>query len=90
MRRLLAPLVLLIIGVAILGYYRDWFTFKTGSDDKKIDINVTVDKDKVKEDEVRAKEKLKELGGQIKEETEKLSDKVKKGAGGKKTDDPPP
>jgi hypothetical protein len=89
MTRLLVLCVLLVIAIAVLGYYRDWFTFTTASDDQKVNIHVTVDKDKVKEDEERAKEKLHKLGGQIKEGAHTLSEKVKEGTKGKKTDEPP-
>ena len=83
MRRLLVLCVLLVIGVVIVGYYRDWFAFRAASDDKKVNIQLTVDPEKVKEDEERAKEK-------IKEETERLSEKVKKATSGKKSDEPVP
>ena len=49
MRRLLFILVVLVAGVAVLGYYRGWFTVS--------DSAVTVDKEKVQEDEAKAKQK---------------------------------
>ena len=78
MKQLLAFGVLVVIGLVILGYYRDWFSLTSSRDPHKVNINVTVDKDKLKEDEQRAKEKIHELGGQIKEGAEKFSEKVKK------------
>jgi len=90
MKRLLAVCLLLVIAVGVFGYFRDWFTFATSSDDQKVNIHVTVDKEKVKEDEQRAKEKIQKLGGQIKEGAGKLSEKVKEGTSGKKTDESPP
>jgi uncharacterized lipoprotein YehR (DUF1307 family) len=75
MKRLLALCVVLVIAVIILGYFRDWFSFTSTSDDRKVKINVTVDKDKVKEDEERAKEKIQNLGSQIKEEADKIRKK---------------
>jgi len=83
MRRLFVVLVVVVIGVIALGYYRDWFKFSTASDSKTVNVNVTVDKEKVKEDEEKAKEKLEGIGGQIKEKTKGLTDKVKKEAGEK-------
>ena len=75
MRRILAVCVLLVIAVCILGYSRGWFAFSSASDDRKVKINVEVNKDKVKEDEERAKEKIQNLGSQIKEEADKIRKK---------------
>ena len=83
MRRLFVVLVVVVIGVIALGYYRDWFKFSTASDSKTVSVNVSVDKEKVKEDKEKAKEKLEEVGGQIKEKTKGLTDKVKNEAGEK-------
>ena len=58
-----------------LGYSRGWFTLSSASDDRKVKINVEVNKDKVKEDEERAKEKIQNLGSQIKEEAGKIRKK---------------
>jgi hypothetical protein len=81
MRRLFVVLVVVVIGVIALGYYREWFKFSTASDSKTVSVNV--DKEKVKEDKEKAKEKLEEVGGQIKEKTKGLTDKVKNEAGEK-------
>jgi len=89
MRGLFVIVVLLLIGVVALGYYRDWFKVTTANDSKAVNVNVTVDKEKVKEDEEKAKEKLKEVGGQIKDKTKGLTDKVKQGGGEKKPGDQP-
>jgi hypothetical protein len=89
MRGLLALCVLLVIAIAVVGYYRDWFTVASTNDNQKTNIQVTVDKEKIKEDEQRAKEKLQKMGSQIKEEAGKISEKVKEGTKGKKTDETP-
>ena len=88
MKRLLALAAILVIVVVAVGLYRGWFSFTTAGDDHKVKIDVTVDKDKVKADEERAKEKLQKLGGQIKEEAEDLSQKAKKGISSKKPEGP--
>jgi hypothetical protein len=88
MRGLFVIVVLLLIGVVALGYYRDWFKVNTTNDSKAVNVNVTVDKEKVKADEEKAKEKLKEVGGEIKEKTKGLTDKAK-GGGEKKPGDQP-
>lgn len=88
MGRLITVLVLVVLGIVVLGYYRDWFKVSTNSDNKAVNVNVRVDKEKLKEDEEKAKEKLKEVGSEIKEKTKGVTDKVK-GAGEKKPGDPP-
>ena len=89
MGRLVILIVLIVIGVAVLGYYRDWFKVSTASDNKAVNVNVRVDKEKLQEDEEKAKEKLKEVGGQIKEKAKGLTDKAKQDGGEKKPSDQP-
>ena len=90
MRGLFAFLALIVIAAIAVSYSRGWFAFTTTRDEQNVNIHMTVDKEKVKEDEGRAKEKIQKLGGQIKEGAEKLSEKVKEGTHGKKADDSHP
>lgn len=78
MRSLLSFLFLLALAIAGLGYYLEWFTVSTDTSGQKVNINVTVDKNKVKEDEGKAKQKLEEAGKTIEEKTKEFSDKLKK------------
>jgi hypothetical protein len=79
MRRLLFVLVVLVAGVAALGYYRGWFTV---SGDADRGINMRVDKEKLKEDEEKAKAKLGGLKGEIQEKADELrKDPAAKAAG---------
>jgi transposase len=71
MKRLLALCAILVIALLILGYFRDWYSFATKNEGQKVNLEVSVDKSKVKEDEEKAKEKLQKLGGQIKDEINK-------------------
>jgi hypothetical protein len=64
MRRLLVVLVVLLAGVAALGYYRGWFTVSTNA--------VTLDKEKLQEDEEKAKAKLEGLRGQVQAQADEL------------------
>ncbi len=82
MRRLLLFLVLVVACVAAVGYYRDWFKLSTASDGQSTNINVTVDKNKVKEDEER-------LVGKIRDQAGEISKKVHKGGDSKDQDDKP-
>jgi hypothetical protein len=77
MGKWLVVLLLLVVGVVALGYYMDWFHFSTGGgkDSGKIDVNVTIDEEKIKADAEKAKEKAKDLGTQAKDKIEDIKDK---------------
>ena len=61
-------IVIVIIGVG-LGFYRGWFTVSGSREtvSHKVDVNLTVDTDKVKEDAQTVKDKASELTGEVKE-----------------------
>ena len=67
MKALLVVVVLLVVGIAGLGFYRGWFqvSSNTNNADHKVNTTFTVDQDKMQED----KERVQELGQQAKEET---------------------
>lgn len=62
MRRLLYLLLFLLLCLGGIGLYRGWFSFtKTSNDrDNKVNVGVTVDKKKIKEDAKEVKDKVKE------------------------------
>ena len=62
MRTLLFVVFLLLIGIAGLGFYRGWFRLSTNSTDQKPSATFTVDKEKIHEDEQKAKDKLQGFG----------------------------
>lgn len=58
-------LLVLILCVVGIGLYRGWFAVSShGADtgDGKVNINLTVDTDKARQDAAKAKEKVTELG----------------------------
>ena len=63
MRRFRSLLIVLAVIVISLGFYRGWFTVSGGreAESHKVDVNLTVDPDKVKEDAGKAQTKLREL-----------------------------
>ena len=65
MRRLFAVLVVLVIGVAALGFYRGWFNVEW---EKKPDgtgqVTGTVDENKIQQDRKAAEEKVRGIGQQ--------------------------
>ena len=77
MKNLLVVVVLLLVGIAGLGFYRGWFHLSTNSTDQKPSATITMDKDKIHADEEMAKEKVQGLGQKMKEKTGGLTDKVK-------------
>jgi len=77
MRGLLFVCVLLVTGVAGLGFYQGWFHLSTDSADDKSNVTFTVDQDKFKKDEEKAKEKVQDLGHQVKKKTTAPTEKAK-------------
>jgi hypothetical protein len=73
MRNLCTLLVLLVIGIGVLGYYRDWFQLSSDSTDKDATFHLTVDKEKLKEDREKAKEQLQEAGKIIQEKAKEIN-----------------
>ena len=61
MKKVLFVLLLCLVGI---GFYRGWFAVTSHSRDEsnKVDVNLTVDPDKAKEDAEKVKDKTKELG----------------------------
>lgn len=77
MNRLFVFLIVVVICVAGIGFYRSWFTVSSpnsNSESHKVDINLTVDPDKVKADAEIVKDKAAELTGQVTEEAHDLVD----------------
>jgi cell division protein FtsX len=77
MNRLFAFLIVLVICVAGVGFYRGWFTVSSQSsnaESNKVNINMTVDPDKVKADAETVKEKAAELTSQATEGAKELVD----------------
>jgi hypothetical protein len=71
MKSIFKLLVILVICLVGIGLWRGWFGFSSSSgDNQKDEINVSVDKGKIKEDVQKAKtkvaEEVKELSGKAK------------------------
>lgn len=75
MKNLCTLLVLLVIVIGLLGYYRDWFQFSSDSTDKNATFHLTVDKEKLKEDEEKAKQKLHDAGQVLEEKAKEVTGK---------------
>ena len=62
MKNLVFGVVVLLLIVAGVGYYRGWFSAGTSSNDSQTTVNVTADKNKIKSDLDSASKAAKELG----------------------------
>jgi hypothetical protein len=69
--------VLLLVGIAGVGFYRGWFHFSTNSTDQGSSATITVNKDKLHADEQKAKDKLQGLGKEAPEKTGDRAGKAK-------------
>jgi hypothetical protein len=76
MKKLVVVFVLLLVGIAGLGFYRGWFRLSTDNTDHKPSATITVDKDKIQEDEQRAREKVRRFGQEAKEKTGEAANNV--------------
>ena len=58
MRRFLIVLVLIVAGVAALGFYRGWFHLTSDKAADQSNVTLTVDKDKIQQDKQKAQDKV--------------------------------
>ncbi len=68
-KSIITILLVLLVGLVALGFYRGWFALSSHSPDagnNKVDLNLTIDPDKVKDDADTLKDKAAELTGQTK------------------------
>jgi predicted negative regulator of RcsB-dependent stress response len=69
MLRFLGLLVVLAVVVIGVGFYLGWFHVTSEQTGERTHTTLTVDQDKIREDEERAKSKLQDFGRKIKEST---------------------
>ena len=70
MKKLRWWLIVFVVCVVGVGFVRGWFVLSSPGRDAgshKIDVNLAVDPDKIKEDGQKVKDKTRELTGQAKE-----------------------
>ena len=66
MKGLFAVIVVLLAVIAGLGFYQGWFHVSSDTADQKSNMTFTVGRDKIREDEGKAKEKMHDLGESVK------------------------
>ena len=67
MRTLMFVVVLFLVGIVGVGFYRGWFQLSTDTATQRPSATITVDKDKIRADEQKAKDKVQDLGQEAKE-----------------------
>ena len=76
-RALILLVVALILVVATVGFFRNWFVVSgsRGTESNKVRIDLTVDPDQMKQDAAKVVESAEELTDKVKDETPKLIDR---------------
>ena len=77
MKTLVFVVVLLLVGIVGVGFYRGWFQLSTDTANQKPSATITVDKDKIHADEQKAKDKVQGFGQEAKEKIGDRAGKVK-------------
>lgn len=67
MRSLFGVILLLLAVVVGVGFYQGWFHFSTNSTEQGTSATITVDQNKIRADEDKAKEKVGEFGQKAKD-----------------------
>ena len=71
--------LILTLCLIAVGFYRGWFALSSKTSDaptNKVDVNLTVDRDKVNMDAQSVKQKATTLTGEVTEEAKKLEKQV--------------
>jgi hypothetical protein len=77
MKALVFVIVLLLAGIVGVGFYRGWFRFSMDSTDHRPSATITVDKNKIHEDEQKGKDMVQGFGQEAKDKIGGRSTKVK-------------
>lgn len=67
MRTLFSVLFLLLAVVVGVGFYQGWFHFSTNTTDQGASATISVDQNKIRADEDKTKESVKDFGQKTKE-----------------------
>jgi predicted negative regulator of RcsB-dependent stress response len=77
MRTLMFLVVLFVVGIVGVGFYRGWFQFSADTKTQRPSATITMDKDKIHADEQKAKDEMQEFRQAAKEKTGQWADKAK-------------
>ena len=73
MKRICTALVCLVVGVAVVGHFLGWYQVTSQKEGSTLDIHVTINEEKIHEDEVKAEQELERYGKQFKEHETKAT-----------------
>jgi hypothetical protein len=62
MRTLTFAVVLFLVGIVCVGFYRGWFQLSTDAANQRPSATITMDKDKIHTDEQKAKDEMHGFG----------------------------
>jgi hypothetical protein len=65
MRKLLGTFVILVLLITAIGFYRGWFSVSKDDQPGETNVEIKIDKDKIKQDAQEATRKAKELGSDV-------------------------
>jgi hypothetical protein len=77
-RFLITVVLVLLVGVVAVGFYRGWFTLSSRSPEagsNKVNVNLTMDGDKMQADAQTVKDQAAELTGKVTEEVKGPGDR---------------
>ncbi len=77
MSKLLAVVLLLILAVVAVGFWRGWFDFDSKKEDGKLHADFSLNKEKFKQDKENLKMKVAEKSKALKDKLASLRDKTK-------------
>lgn len=72
MARLIGAIVIVLAIVAGIGYYLDWFHVSTGQSGQTSNVEISVDKQKIKADEEAVKRKAEEFKDNAKQKVDAI------------------
>jgi hypothetical protein len=75
MRRFIVFLVVVVACIAGLGFYRGWFQVGSETNDDKRNVTFTADPSKIKDDENKVVEKVRDLGHETKDRVATAAEK---------------
>jgi hypothetical protein len=65
MRKLIGTIALGLVIVGAIGWSRGWFSLVTSNEGQQTQIELTIDKERLKQDTERVKEEVQELTGRV-------------------------
>ena len=77
MKGLFVVLLLVVACVLAVGFYQGWFRFSKDAAHDKVNVTLTVDQDKIKDDTHKAEQKVQDIGQDVKERINPGADKRK-------------